>query len=149
MSKAEARDIFVKNLARIMRQKDKTQSFIASSLNIAPTTVSDWANGKKYPRVDAMQRLADLLGVTMAELTIDQEKKLEEELRLLQEKFIDKKVIALGDRNGNKESIEINFYDDNILLSLNGETDDFCKIFFRLNEAGRKEVLLEMLKRYC
>ena len=32
---------------------------------------SDWCNGKKYPRVDAMQRLADLLGVLYSTLTTE------------------------------------------------------------------------------
>lgn len=45
------------------------QSYIAENLNITASTVSDWVKGKKYPRIDAMQALADLLCVLLAELT--------------------------------------------------------------------------------
>ena len=64
-----AREIFKDNLTRYMRARGVDQSYIVSQLGLTASTVSDWVHGKKYPRVDAMQRLADLLGVSMAELT--------------------------------------------------------------------------------
>lgn len=66
-----AREIFKKNLNHYMELRGIDQAYIVEHLNLTASTVSDWVNGKKYPRVDAMQRLADLLDVTMAALTSD------------------------------------------------------------------------------
>lgn len=68
-----AREIFVRNMHRFMEEKGITQADIAGQMNLTASTVSDWYNGKNYPRVDAMQRLAALLDVSMRELTTDTE----------------------------------------------------------------------------
>ena len=59
MIKSEAREIFKQNLQKFMEQLGVDQAYIVAKLGITASTVSDWVNGKKYPRVDAMQRLAD------------------------------------------------------------------------------------------
>jgi len=66
-----AREIFVKNLKYLMETKGVTQADICRELEVSSATASDWCNGKKYPRVDAMQRLADLLGVLYSTLTTE------------------------------------------------------------------------------
>lgn len=69
MIKSEAREIFKQNLQKFMGQLGVDQAYIVAKLGITASTVSDWVNGKKYPRVDAMQRLADLFGVRLSDLT--------------------------------------------------------------------------------
>lgn len=64
-----AREIFVRNLRYLMEARGITQADICRELNVSSATASDWCNGKKYPRIDAMQRLADLLGVLYSTLT--------------------------------------------------------------------------------
>ena len=64
-----AREIFSKNLRFLMEAKGITQADICRELNVSSATASDWCSGKKYPRVDAMQKLADLLGVRFSMLT--------------------------------------------------------------------------------
>ena len=66
-----AREIFVRNLRYLMDAKGITQADICRELEVSSATASDWCNGKKYPRVDAMQRLADLLGVLYSTLTTE------------------------------------------------------------------------------
>lgn len=66
---ANQRIVFTNNLQRCMKQRHVEQSDIVEALGISASTVSDWVNGKKYPRVDAMQRLADYLGVLLSDLT--------------------------------------------------------------------------------
>lgn len=66
-----AREVFVRNLNHYMQIRGKDQADIVSTLGVSASTVSDWVKGKKYPRVDAMQRLADLLGVLMSDLTAE------------------------------------------------------------------------------
>jgi len=66
-----AREIFVKNLRFFMESRDVTQADICRELGVSSATVSDWCTGKKYPRIDAMQKLADLLGVRYSTLTTE------------------------------------------------------------------------------
>lgn len=65
----DARRIFIDNLKRIMSQKNIKQSDIANKTGFPLSTISSWYNGQSYPRVDKMQKLADVLGVSMKELT--------------------------------------------------------------------------------
>lgn len=66
---ANQRIVFCENLNRYMRQRGVTQADIVSGLGFSASTVSDWATGKKYPRVEAMEMLADKLGVQITDLT--------------------------------------------------------------------------------
>lgn len=66
-----ARETFIRNLRHLMEEKGITQADICRALNVSSATVSDWCTGKKYPRVDAMQHLADLLGVRFSTLTTE------------------------------------------------------------------------------
>ena len=62
------RNIFAKNFNRLLQQSGKTQSDVVEALGITASTISDWANAKKYPRVDKLQRLAAYFGVHIWEL---------------------------------------------------------------------------------
>lgn len=64
----EARERFKENLNRYMHIKGITQADIVDRLHVSSATASDWVNGNKYPRVDAMQALAELLEVSMQDL---------------------------------------------------------------------------------
>ena len=65
------KEIFARNLRYIMETKEITQADICRGLDVSSATVSDWCAGNKYPRVDAMQRLADFLGVRYSTLTTE------------------------------------------------------------------------------
>lgn len=66
-----AREIFIKNLRYIMEKKGITQADICRSLKIPSATMSNWFTGLRYPRIDKMQQLADMLGVTYSTLTTE------------------------------------------------------------------------------
>ena len=68
---ANTREIFAKNLRRFANEKQITQSEIATQTKCSSATVSDWFNGKKYPRPNRVQRIADILGVCMSDLIED------------------------------------------------------------------------------
>ena len=70
---SELNKIFAKNLNYYMTTNNKTQSDLVTDLNLTASTVSDWANGKKYPRVDKMQLLADYFGILKSDLTEEHE----------------------------------------------------------------------------
>ena len=67
-----ARRVFRENLNRIIKERQLEQQDIASAVQKSPSTVSDWVTGKKYPRIDAMQKLAKALSVPIEELTGNQ-----------------------------------------------------------------------------
>ena len=71
------RRIFAKNFNYYLLKNNKTQADIVETFGITASTVSDWANGKKYPRVDKMQMLADYFGILKSDLT---EEKIESTL---------------------------------------------------------------------
>ena len=73
---SDARKIFCTNIKKYMKAQNADQSQIVSALSVTASTVSDWVNGKKYPRVEAMQRLANFFGVSMAELTTQESQPL-------------------------------------------------------------------------
>jgi len=58
------RAVFTANLKRYAAREGVKQKDIAFALGIPQTTVSDWFTGKKYPRIEAMEQLADCLGVS-------------------------------------------------------------------------------------
>ena len=62
------KDIFALNLKRIMTVKAKTRKDISDALGISYFTVSDWVNGKKYPRMDKVEMLANYFGISMSDL---------------------------------------------------------------------------------
>ncbi|VYT17718.1 LexA repressor [uncultured Anaerotruncus sp.] len=66
-----AREIFARNLNRLAEQRGITQSDIAATIPCSASTASDWFAGNKYPRPDKMQKIADLLGVYISDLTTD------------------------------------------------------------------------------
>lgn len=68
-----------------MKLRGVEQSDIVTALGVSASTVSDWVTGKKYPRVDAMQRLADYLGVLLSDLTVEEDYNPSNDLRSLPE----------------------------------------------------------------
>ena len=69
-----AKMVFAENLKAYLNSKGYTQLDLATYMNCSSSTVSDWCNGKKYPRVDKMQRMADWLGIQMSDVTSEHDK---------------------------------------------------------------------------
>lgn len=63
------RAIFSQNLKYYMRKFGKNTADLAADLSFPFSTVSDWVHGKKYPRMDKVQALADYFGVLKSNLT--------------------------------------------------------------------------------
>ena len=62
------KDIFANNLKKQMELNGKTRNDICAALEISYFTVSDWVNGKKYPRMDKVERLAEYFGIPKSDL---------------------------------------------------------------------------------
>lgn len=63
------REIFAANLQALMEQRGLRIADLAAALGLSYTTVADWVHGRKYPRMDKVQALADYFGVLKSDLT--------------------------------------------------------------------------------
>lgn len=68
MSENEIKKIFSKNFNNLLKLHDKTQKDICDDLGYHRATVSEWARGMKYPRMDKVERLAQYFNVPISEL---------------------------------------------------------------------------------
>lgn len=68
----EARKVFADNIRRYSSDKHIAQIDIATRLGVSTATVSEWFKGKKYPRPEKMQKLADMFGIKVSDLQKDE-----------------------------------------------------------------------------
>ena len=59
-----------------MKLHNKSRKDVCEALGISYYTFSDWVNGKKYPRMDKVEMLADYFGIKKSDLI---EEKMTEE----------------------------------------------------------------------
>ena len=69
------KDVFATNLKRLMELKGKSRNDISNALGISYFTITDWVKGKKYPRMDKVELLANYFGIQKSELIEDQKNK--------------------------------------------------------------------------
>ncbi len=62
------KNIFATNLKRYMALNDKSRKDLAEALDISYYTVTDWVKGKKYPRMDKVEMLANYFGILKSDL---------------------------------------------------------------------------------
>lgn len=62
------REIFAENLQRLVDERKIDQRDLAVRLNVSDTSISNWLRGKKYPRINHIQELAEYFGVNKSEL---------------------------------------------------------------------------------
>lgn len=62
------KNVFAENLKIHMERKGVSRNDICRALGISYFTVSDWVNGKKYPRMDKVEMLANYFGILKSDL---------------------------------------------------------------------------------
>lgn len=102
-----AREIFIKNLRYIMEKKGITQADICRELNIPSATISNWCTGQRYPRIDKMQQLADMLGVKFSTLTTENGLQDYEDGQRLEALHQDPRLGLLFDRTRKMSSADV------------------------------------------
>ena len=120
----DARKIFIKNLKYIMEKKGITQADICRELNIPSATISNWCTGQRYPRIDKMQQLADLLGVTYSTLTTENGLQDYEDQQRLEALHQDPRLGLLFDRTRRMSHDDVEFmlqFADRILKERDGD----------------------------
>lgn len=64
---------FSKALNYYLELRGKTQQDLINDLNFSSSTVSQWCNGKTFPRMDRIKAIATYLGIDKTELLKDPE----------------------------------------------------------------------------
>lgn len=62
------KEIFSKNLNEQLKKSGKSQTDLVEDLGFSKSAISEWMNGKKYPRIDAIQKLSDYFGIVKSDL---------------------------------------------------------------------------------
>lgn len=62
------KNVFASNLKYYMEQNEKSRRDICAALGFSYYTFSDWVNGKKYPRMDKVEMLANYFGIQKSDL---------------------------------------------------------------------------------
>jgi repressor LexA len=71
MSNIGNKEIFSKNLTHYLSICGKEQKEVANDIGVATSTFNEWAKGKKYPRIDKIELLANYFGIKKSDLIED------------------------------------------------------------------------------
>lgn len=71
MSNIGNKEIFAKNLAHYVEHSGRDQREIAEAVGVAPSTFNEWVKGKKYPRIDKIEMLANYFRILKSDLIED------------------------------------------------------------------------------
>lgn len=71
MSNIGNREVFSKNLSYYIEISKRDQKEIARVIGVAPSTFNEWVKGKKYPRIDKIEMLANYFGILKSDLIED------------------------------------------------------------------------------
>lgn len=71
MSNLGNKEVFSRNLRALMDRFGKERKQVCEDLGFKYTTFADWYNGKKYPRIDSIEKLALYFGVLKSDLIED------------------------------------------------------------------------------
>ena len=82
MSNIVNKEIFSKNLMYYLERKGKTQREVAEALNVSTSAFNEWATGRKYPRIDKIEKLANYFGIQKSDLIEDKKNKSTDEQML-------------------------------------------------------------------
>lgn len=69
------KSVMAKNLTYYVDRSGKTQKELSEIVGVATSTFNDWMKGKKYPRIDKIEILANYFGILKSDLIEDRDKK--------------------------------------------------------------------------
>lgn len=69
------KNIFAANLRRYMELNDKSRKDVCNDLGFNYNTYTDWVKGKKYPRMDKVEMLANYFGILKSDLIEEKDSK--------------------------------------------------------------------------
>lgn len=79
MSNIGNKQTLAKNLLYHVERSGKTQRDICEIIGVSPSTFNEWVKGRKYPRIDKIEMLANFFGINKSDLI--EEKLTDEQLK--------------------------------------------------------------------
>ena len=79
MSSIGNKEVLSRNLKKYIERSGKDRRELAEIWGFPYSTVSEWINGRKYPRIDRIETMADYFGIMKSDLIED--KGWEEEIK--------------------------------------------------------------------
>ena len=88
-------EIFGCNLRKYVEQSGKLGKDVAAAVGVSPATFSEWMNGKKYPRIDKIEMLANFFHIQKSDLIEDHEGEAER-AQMNVPKTIQARIVSYG-----------------------------------------------------
>ena len=112
MSSLGNKAIFSKNLNYYIEKSGKDRKELAAIWGFPYSTVSEWVNAKKYPRIDRIEIMADYFGIQKSDLieekmTPEKEKDNEILAKIIVRMRTDKEFYSIVDSLYNLDSVKI------------------------------------------
>ena len=63
-----SKDVFAKNLKYYMERSGKNQKEMAAVVGVSAPTFNEWLKGKKFPRIDKIEKLSQYFGILKSDL---------------------------------------------------------------------------------
>lgn len=140
MSDLGNKEVLSNNLKRYMETAGKNRNDICKDLGFKYTTFTDWVNGKKYPRIDKIELLANYFGIQKSDLI--EKKPATSITELTKRLFPDwKPGDPIPEGSNSTWNVEARLDDDTLKMLEN---------FFKLNELGqlKAQQRIEELAQY-
>ena len=97
MSNIGNKEVMSRNLKYYIEQSGKDRRELAEIWGFPYSTVTDWINGKKYPRIDRIEVMADYFGILKSDLIEDKpQQSAQSELSARKQAFM-RKVEGMSD----------------------------------------------------
>ena len=82
MSELGNKEVFAKNLTMYLELSGRSQREMAEIVGVSSSTFNDWTKGRKYPRIDKIEFLANYFGIKKSDLIEEHKENSPDELRL-------------------------------------------------------------------
>ena len=92
-----SKEVFSQNLRYYIERSGKNQRELAEIIGVSAPTMNEWVKGKKFPRIDKVEKLANYFGILKSDLIEDKQKQpAENELSYRKREFI-QRVAMMSD----------------------------------------------------
>ena len=118
------KEIMAKNLKYYIEKSGKDRRELAETWGFPYSTVTEWINAKKYPRIDRIEIMADYFGILKSDLI---EEKMTEEIKKDNDILSDIIIRAQTDKEFSSVLKVLYRLDPNKIKAVQGMLDAFDK----------------------